>query len=147
MQPVVQPVGWTMQMSAAKRRLSGPARTLMTSLGWRAQQGGCVDSRRCGALDRNIFLRILIYFFILPLVAYDRAGWQKLGRSQNSTALYSTVLIYLFSSSSSSSSSYIGLLYWNHTRNVCGKRIYKLRVYKCQLQSKQTPVDKWTRKT
>ena len=37
--PVVQPVGWTMQMSAAKRRLSGPARTLMTSLGWRAQQG------------------------------------------------------------------------------------------------------------
>ena len=44
LQPVVQPVGWTMQMSPAKRRLSGPARTLMTSLGWRAQQGGCVDS-------------------------------------------------------------------------------------------------------
>jgi len=32
-----------MQMSAAKRRLSGPASTLMTSLGRRAQQGGCVD--------------------------------------------------------------------------------------------------------
>ena len=29
-QPVVQTVGWTMQMSPAKRRLSGPARTLMT---------------------------------------------------------------------------------------------------------------------
>jgi len=51
-QPVVQPVVWTTQMSAAKRRLSGPARMLMTSLGWRAQQGCCVDSRRCGAFDR-----------------------------------------------------------------------------------------------
>ena len=30
LQPVVQPVGWTMQMSAAERRLSGPARTLVT---------------------------------------------------------------------------------------------------------------------
>ena len=33
-----------MQMSPAKRRLSGPTRTLMTSLGWRVQQGGCVDT-------------------------------------------------------------------------------------------------------
>jgi len=33
-QPVVQLVGWTMQMSPAKRRLSGPARTFMTSLSW-----------------------------------------------------------------------------------------------------------------
>ena len=32
-QPVVQPVVSTMQMSPAKRRLSGPARTLMMSLG------------------------------------------------------------------------------------------------------------------
>ena len=35
LQPAVQPVGWTMKMSAAKRRLSGPARTLTASLGWR----------------------------------------------------------------------------------------------------------------
>ena len=32
LQPVAQPVGWTMQMSRAKRRLSGPARTFMASL-------------------------------------------------------------------------------------------------------------------
>jgi len=31
LQPVVQPVGLTMQMSPAKRRLSGPVRTFMTS--------------------------------------------------------------------------------------------------------------------
>jgi len=37
LQPVVQPVGWTMQMSVAKRRLSGPARTLLTSLGSRSK--------------------------------------------------------------------------------------------------------------
>jgi len=53
-QRVVQPVGWPMLMSPAERRLSGPARTFMTSLGWRAQQGGCVDSRRCGAFDWNL---------------------------------------------------------------------------------------------
>ena len=40
-QPVVQPVGWTMQMSSAKRRLSGPARTLTTSIGWRAARRLC----------------------------------------------------------------------------------------------------------
>jgi len=40
-QPVVQPVGWTVQMSPAKRRLSRPARTLMTSLGWRAARRLC----------------------------------------------------------------------------------------------------------
>ena len=39
LQPVIQP-GWTMQMSLARRRLSGPARTL-----WRH----CVTARRqCG---------------------------------------------------------------------------------------------------
>ena len=35
-QSVVQPVGCTIQMSPAKRRLSYPASTLMTPLGWRA---------------------------------------------------------------------------------------------------------------
>jgi len=69
-QAVVQPVGWTMQMSSAKRRLSGPARTLMTSLGWRAQQGGCVDS----SLDhvaRLIELKkefLFIYLFSLGCI-------------------------------------------------------------------------------
>ena len=40
-QLVVQPVGWTMLMSAAKRHLSGPARTLVTSLGWHAARRLC----------------------------------------------------------------------------------------------------------
>ena len=72
LQPVVQLVGWTMQMSLAKRRLSGPARTPVTSLGWRAQQGGCVDSGRCGAFGRNFKNRIRMYLFtFLPSVAYD----------------------------------------------------------------------------
>ena len=31
-QPIVQPVGWTVQMSPVRLRLSGPARTFMTSL-------------------------------------------------------------------------------------------------------------------
>jgi len=66
-----------MQMSAAKRRLSGPARTLMTSLGWRAQQGGCVDSRQSIEFKKN--KNSLIYLF-LPLAAYDPVGWQKLDR-------------------------------------------------------------------
>jgi len=72
LQPVVELVGWTMQMSLAKRRLSGPARTPVTSSGWRAQQGGCVDSGRCGAFGRNFKNRIRMYLFtFLPSVAYD----------------------------------------------------------------------------
>jgi len=51
-----------------ERRLSGPARTIMTSLRRCAQQGGCVDSRRCGVFDRNLKEEFL---FILPSVAYD----------------------------------------------------------------------------
>jgi len=41
-----------MQMSAAKRRLSGPARTLMTSLRHSKVSVWTLDSRRCGAFDR-----------------------------------------------------------------------------------------------
>ena len=41
LQPVVQPVGWTMQMSPDKRRLSGPAMTIMMSLGWLAARRLC----------------------------------------------------------------------------------------------------------
>ena len=63
---------------------------------WRhyAQQGGCVDSRRCGAFDR-FFKELLFVHLFLPSAAHDPEGWQKLDRSQNSnkTVLYS---IYLF---------------------------------------------------
>ena len=89
-QPVVQPVGWTMQMSPAMRRLSGPARTLMTSLCWSAQQGGCVDS----AFDRHSRKIILISLF-LPSVALWSRGVTKI---RSITKLYKTVLcvfIYL----------------------------------------------------
>ena len=57
-----------MQMNPAKRRLSDPARTFMTSL-------------------RN---------FLLFSVAYDSEWWQKLDRLKNSAKLYSIYfLIYL----------------------------------------------------
>ena len=56
LQPAVQPVWVNDAMSPAKRRLSGPARTLMTSL-------ACVDSRRCDAFDRfSLILKLLIHF-------------------------------------------------------------------------------------
>ena len=79
-QPVVQRLynwlhGWAMQMSAAKRRLSGPARTLTWHI-IASQQGGCVDSRRCGAFDGNLKKILFIYLF-LPSVAYDPEGWQQ----------------------------------------------------------------------
>ena len=86
-QPVVQPVGWTMQMSPAMRRLSVPARTLMTSLCWSAQQGGCVDS----AFDRHSRKIILISLF-LPSVALWSRGVTKI---RSITKLYKTVL-YVF---------------------------------------------------
>jgi len=58
-----------MQMSLAKWRLSGPARTLVTSLRWSAQQGGCVDGRRCGAFDRNLKERnTYLFIYFLPSV-------------------------------------------------------------------------------
>ena len=94
-QLVVQPVTWTMQMSAAKRRLSGPARTLMTSLGWRAQQGGCVDSRRCGAFDRISFKKFRFLKFIFTLSSI----WSREKRTIGSiTKIHKTLLnsIYLF---------------------------------------------------
>jgi len=70
-------------MSLVKRCWSGPARTFMTSLRSRTQEGGCVDSWRCGAFDRNLKRRIIIYSFLCS-VAYDPKGWQKLDRIQNS---------------------------------------------------------------
>jgi len=87
--------GWVnMQMSAAKRRLSGPARTLMTSLGWRAQQGGCVDTRRCGEFGRNLKKREFLFIYLfLPSVAHDPAERERLDRSQKSIKLYSTLFI------------------------------------------------------
>ena len=89
--------GWVnMQMSAAKRRLSGPARTLMTSLGWRAQQGGCVDSRRCGEFGRNLKKeRILTYLFIFTLGSTWSCGKRTIGSITKSTKLYSTLFIQL----------------------------------------------------
>ena len=53
-------------MSPAKRRLSGPARSRLASLDWRAAR---LD-RRCGASDRILLKRILIYLF-LPSVAFS----------------------------------------------------------------------------
>ena len=97
-----------MQMSAAKRRLSGLASTLMTSLGQRAQQGGCV----CGAFDRNLkknensYLFIYFYFYFY----FDPVGWQKFDRLQNSSKLYST---YLF-------------VYYMNIQNVSSSRLYNL---------------------
>ena len=94
--------GWVnMQMSPAKRRLSGPARTLMTSLGWRAQQGGCVDSRRCGEFGRNLKKeRILIYLFIFTLGSTWSCGKRTIGSITNihKTLLYSiySVIIWIF---------------------------------------------------
>jgi len=44
----------------------GPARTLTTSL-VDAQQGGCVDSRRCGAFD---YLKKILFCLFLPSIAY-----------------------------------------------------------------------------
>jgi len=70
-------------MSLVKQCRSGPARTFMTSLRSRTQEGGCVDSWRCGAFDRNLKRRIIIYSFLCS-VAYDPKGWQKLDRIQNS---------------------------------------------------------------
>jgi len=83
--------GWVnyMQMSAAKRRLSGPARTLMTSLGRRAQQGGCV----CGAFDRNlkIWEFLFIYSFLFLFLLWS-CGMTKIW---SITKLFKT-LLYLF---------------------------------------------------
>ena len=58
-----------MQMNAAKRRLSGPARTLVTSLGWRTLW--TVD-------DVQRLIDVFNYYlFILPSLAYDPEGIQK----------------------------------------------------------------------
>jgi len=71
LQPAVQPVGWTMQMSAAKRRLSGPARTLMRSLGWRA-------ARRLWTVDdvarliEILFKKNCYFIFIYLLYEYSK---------------------------------------------------------------------------
>jgi len=89
-----------MRISPAKRRLSGPARTLMTSLRWRAQQGGCVGSRDDVARLIEIFLKRIFLFislFFLPSV-YDPAGWQTLDRLQNSAKLccFYLCIIWMF---------------------------------------------------
>ena len=57
------------------------------------QQGGCVDSRRCGAVDRFFKKNSYLFTYILPTVAYDPERWQKLYLSQNSIKLS---LLYLF---------------------------------------------------
>jgi len=90
LQPVLQPVGWTMQMSAAKRRLSGPVRTLTTSL------GGCVDSRRRGAFDR-FFKRTLIYLFIFNIASiwsWRMTTIRSITKLQNSTVF--SYLLWVF---------------------------------------------------
>jgi len=79
-----------------KRRLSGPARTLVTSLGWRAARRLCGQSTTWRVRSNFFNKIILIYLLIFTSVAYDPQGWQKLDQSQNSTKLYSTLLIYLF---------------------------------------------------
>ena len=75
-----------------ERRLSGPARTIITSLRRCAQQGGCVDSRRCGVFDRNLKEEFLFIYFTIGSIWSWR--WQKLDQLQNSTKLY--LFIYLF---------------------------------------------------
>ena len=65
-QLVPQPFGWTMQMSTAKRRL------WRHRVDARSKAAGCVDSRRCGAFDRILF----IYSF-LPSVTYYPEAWQN----------------------------------------------------------------------
>jgi len=55
------------------------------------EQGSCVDSKRYGAFDRNLKNILIKLFILLPLIAYDLKGWQKLD------LLYSNqLLIYLF---------------------------------------------------
>ena len=67
------------------------ARTLMTSLHWRAQQLARRLCRRCGAFDRNLKKSSYSFVYFLPSVAYNPEGWQKLDQLQNSTKI-----VYLF---------------------------------------------------
>ena len=68
--------GWAMQMSAAKRRLSGPARTLRTSLGWRAARRLC-GQQTMWCVWSKFKKKILFIYLFLPSVAYDPEGWQQ----------------------------------------------------------------------
>jgi len=82
----------------------GPARTLTTSL-VDAQQGGCVDSRRCGAFDH---LK-KSYLFIFTFDSILSRGMTKI---RSITKLYS---IYLFI--------YLCIYYMN-IQNASSSRLY-----------------------
>ena len=104
-QPVVgalQPVGWTMQMSPAKRLLSGPARTLMTSLGRRLRG----QYWRCGAFDRNLKKIILIYLFIFTLGSIWSWGMTEI---RSIIKLYKTLFLFI---------------YYMNIQNVWSSRLY-----------------------
>ena len=101
-------VVWTMQMSSAKRHLSGPARTLMMSLGC-----GAVWTVDDVARLIDLKKRILIYFTI------DSVWSRGMTKIRSITKLYITPL-YLF-------------IYYMNTQNVSSSWLYN-RLYS-RLQS------------
>ena len=82
-----------------------------------AQQGGYVDSRRCGAFDRIFKKNSYLFIYLLPSVAYDPEGWQNFNWPKT-IKLYSTLFICLF----------IYLLYEYSKRFVQPGRLYN-RLY------------------
>jgi len=85
-------VNYANELSQAALKRSSQDAFDVIRLGWRAQQGDCVDSRRCSAFDQNLkqeFLFIYL-FFTLGSISW---GMTKI---RSITKLYKTLLCSVY---------------------------------------------------